>query len=243
MKHRTKTAIMAAAVATTLMATGGIAYANSAPMNQPYPAEQASQGAQFADDELFTALFFASGNAVKPLQSLINDPEYNKLVDHIGGDADVKRTADEVVSRITEEDPDFLARFQTAVSSGDPYEAERGLKDGAKKAGEKLDEIFNEEVEKDPELKEALDNGEQHDGVDTHSPVVVAAAVVAIAVAAGWSVTVAMNYGAAVNVAAAVNVTVKMNLDKQSGSTPTSAETKNQFEEQTANLTRALSQA
>ena len=197
--------------------------------------------------ELYKALFFASGDAVSEVQDTIDDPSYNELVNEIGNDEHVSKTADDVVDRINDNDSEFFESFHEGITSGDPYQAEKALIEASETTDGKLNEIYEEELERHPELKEKIESEEATDeDIHAASPVAVAALAAAVAVVVVWSAGVAVNYGAAVNVGAGVNVaagfnvTVKVNVDSAGAAAAADPESRNKFQERTANLTQAL---
>ena len=112
-----------------------------------------SETGTFDPVELYKALFFASGDAVSEVQDTIDDPSYNELVNEIGNDEHVSKTADDVVDRINDNDSEFFESFHEGITSGDPYQAEKALIEASETTDGKLNEIYEEELERHPELK------------------------------------------------------------------------------------------
>ncbi|MCT1656894.1 hypothetical protein [Brevibacterium luteolum] len=233
------------ALAGVMLATGAT-ISHSAPLfaHDSTVAAQDSHSQSALDmnsKSLYKALFFATGDGVQTLTDTLDDPKYDEFASAIDGDPEVDKTAEDVVERILEDSPNFLDDFRSNITSGDAYKAEEAVIEASELTNEKLDDIYQEELEANPELKDKL--GEDINAAadaDPASPIVVAAAAVAVAVVVVWSAGAAVNYAAAVNVGAAVNVTVKMNLDKSNSAAAAAPESRNEFEQRVANLTTAL---
>lgn len=197
-------------------------------------------------EELFTALYFATGDSVTEVQEAVESDEYDEFVDFLSDDPEADALSSDVISRISESDSGFFSSFHQDMRSGDPYQVQDALIQASELTEESLNEIA-EEILDDPEIKQQVDTVyAANDELANPEAAAVAVAAAVLYAAAVWDAAAAVNYavvvnaGAAVNAVAAVNAAVAVNSSNSSAEAAKDPASRNQFEERVATLTDSL---